>query len=271
MANDANELDLLDILAARKYDALVIPKSEQVVFTIQSKIVGTLENYAVISGLPKASKSTYVAAAIASSLLPDFLDCFGMKINLPKERKRIAYFDTEMSQYDFYRQMEKIRTFADKNKLPPNIDAFNFREDSPNRIKNLITAYLQANSDCSCIVIDGLLDLCMNYNDEVESRKVVLWLKRITRIFNIFVIGILHKGKGTGETLGHLGSNTDRWAQSTLEVIKIKETKQFTLQPKYLRSDSDFETIALMNFDGRWQQVPYQEPEIQTFKKQKKS
>jgi hypothetical protein len=263
--------NLIEILEARKYDALVVPKSEQVIFTIQSKIVGTLENYCVVSGLPKASKSTYIAAAIASALVPDYQDVFGIKIQLPQDRKRIAYFDTETSQYDFYRQMEKIRSFSLRDKLPPYFDAYNTREDSPNKIRALITAYLQENWDCSVIVIDGLLDLCLNYNDEVETRKLTNWFKKLTKIHNVLMIGVLHKGKGTGETLGHLGSNADRWAQSTLEVTKVKETKQFVLTPKYLRSSEDFDPVAIMNFDNRWQQVPYQAPEVETYKKSKKS
>jgi hypothetical protein len=84
------------------------------------------------------------------------------------------------------------------------------------------------------------------------------------------MIGVLHLGKGHGETLGHLGSNTDRWAQSTLIVEKNKDTRQFCLKPKYLRSSEDFETIAITNFEGRWQQIPYMEPEITPIKKSKK-
>jgi hypothetical protein len=70
-------------------------------------------------------------------------------------------------------------------------------------------------------------------------------------------MGVLHLGKGQGETLGHLGSNTDRWSQSTMIVEKNKDAGQFVLKSKYLRSDGDFEPVAIMNFDGRWSQVPY--------------
>jgi hypothetical protein len=48
----ANEQNYKTLLAARKYDATNIPKAEQVVLTIQSKVIGTLENYCVYSGLP---------------------------------------------------------------------------------------------------------------------------------------------------------------------------------------------------------------------------
>jgi hypothetical protein len=105
--------------------------------------------------------------------------------------------------------------------------------------------------------VDGLLDLCLDYNDPKETRLVTNWLKRITKQYDILLMGVLHLGKGQGETLGHLGSNTDRWSQSTMIVEKNKDAGQFVLKSKYLRSDGDFEPVAIMNFDGRWSQVPY--------------
>lgn len=258
------------LLKLRKYNPLHLPKSQEVIFIIQNKVIGALSNYIVLSGLPKASKSTYAAAIMASAIVPSYQNIFGMKLALPDNRHRIAYFDTESSPYDFYRQIEKIKSFGLVNNLPENFDAFNFREDQPNVILNLVETYLQENHDCACICIDGLLDLCLNYNDETETRLLTNWFKRVTKQYNILLIGVLHLSKGMGETLGHLGSNTDRYAQSTLLVEKNKSTGQFVLKPKYLRSSDDFEPIALMNFDGRWQQLPYTEPPIENFKKAKK-
>jgi hypothetical protein len=260
-----------DLLKDRRYDPLTLPKSEEVVFLVQGKVIGTLSNYVVLSGLPKASKSTYASAILASAIVPDFQDIYGLKLALPVGRKKIAYFDTESSPYDFYRSIERIKSFAMVNNLPQRFDAYNFREDGPGEIKAMIETYLQLNPDCAAICIDGLLDLCLNINDEVESKLLTGWFKRITKQYNILMLGVLHLSKGTGETLGHLGSSTDRYAQSTLLIEKNKQTNQFILKPKYLRSSDDFEPIALMNFNGKWQQVPYTEPVQETIKKNKKS
>lgn len=265
-----SDQELTEILKVRKYNPLLKPKAEQVVLTIAGKVVGCLENYCVISGLPKASKSTYAAAMISSALVPPFQSIFGIKMQTPKDRNRIAYFDTESSQYDFYRQMERIKNFADKNSIPDFLDAYSFREDMPKRIRAMIELYLSNNPDCSVIIVDGLLDLCLNYNDETETRLLTNWFKRITKQYNILMIGVLHLGKGHGETLGHLGSNTDRWAQSTMIVERNRETKQFILKPKYLRSSDDFEPIAIMNFDGQWNQVPIIETDTITIPKKVK-
>jgi hypothetical protein len=268
MANDKK--DFSELLLSRKYDAANRPDAQVPIFTVQGKVVGCLQSYIVFSGLPKASKSTFVGAAAASALVPTFQSVWGMKLQLPFDRSRIGYFDTEMSNFDFYRQIDKIIAIADKRSLPQNFDAYSFREDMPGKIRVMIEQYLINNPDCSCIVVDGLLDLCLDYNDPKETRLVTNWLKRITKQYDILLLGVLHLGKGQGETLGHLGSNTDRWSQSTMIVEKNRDNNQFVLKPKYLRSDSDFEPIAITNYDGRWSQVPYIEPLIiQTTKKNK--
>jgi hypothetical protein len=252
--------DLSQLLLSRKYDADNRPDAQVPIFTVQGKVVGCLQSYIVFSGLPKASKSTFVGGAAASALVPLFSSVWGMKLALPFDRPRIGYFDTEMSSFDFYRQIDKIVMLAEKKRLPDTFDAYSMREDMPGKIRMMIEQYLIDNKDCSCIIIDGLLDLCLDYNDPKETRLVTNWLKRITKQYDILLLGVLHLGKGQGETLGHLGSNTDRWSQSTMIVEKNREHNQFVSKPKYLRSDSDFEPVAIINYDGRWSQVPYIEP-----------
>ena len=260
MEKTNEKTDYLSLLEARRYDPKKIPEKEEIIFTIQDKIIGTLQNYVVISGQAKAGKSTYISAIIASAFLPEFQDNFGIKLKTPKNRPKIGYIDTESSNYDFCGQMVRIRNFALKNSHPGNLDAYSLRGDSPKKIKLLIIEYLKANPQTSILVVDGFLDLCLDYNSETETRQLTNWFKKITADYNILLIGVLHLSKGSGETLGHLGSNTDRWAQSTLLVEKNKELRQFILKSKFLRSADDFDPICLMNFNGKLQQMPYTEP-----------
>jgi len=267
MTNEQKE-DFLKQLESRRYNPNYIPQPDHRILTIGNKLVGSLQNYVVISGLPKAGKSTFVSAAVSSAIQPS--DVFDIKINLPDERKRICYIDTESSDYDFFRQMERIKNFSLRTNLPNNFDAYSVREDTPNTIRKYIDNYIELHKDCSLIIIDGLLDLILNFNDELESRKLVNWIKKITKVYNILIIAVLHLGKKDGMTLGHLGSMTDRYAVSTIEIIKDKEQQTFLMQSKFMRSDIDFEPICLKNFNGTFQQIPY-EPTIQhNFKQNKK-
>lgn len=267
---DNQTLKIDEKLQLRKYNPDHIPSQDQIIFSIQEKCIGTIQNFVVFSGLPKAGKSTFLAACIASAFQSN--DVFGMKIHFPVNRRRIAYFDTESSDYDFYRQIQKIKNFSGLNSLPDWADCYTVREDSPQEIRQMILAYLESHPDCPIIIIDGLLDLIFDYNSEVESRKLVNWFKKLTKQYNCLFIGVLHQGKGMNtQTLGHLGSNTDRWAQSTLEIIKDKDKKTYTLQPRFLRSSDDFSPVVLMNMEGNWHQITYEgeKQKEQTTKKAK--
>jgi hypothetical protein len=254
-------ITLPEKLELRKYNPDFIPPKDQVVFSIAELPIGVIQNFIILSGVAKAGKSTFLAAAISSAFMPG--DMFGMKFKFPEGRRKIAYFDTEQSEYDFFRQVNKIKNFAGINGLPEWAHLYSVREDNPDEIRALIETYLENNPECPVIIIDGILDLIFDYNNEVESRKLVNWFKKLTKIYNCLFIGVLHQGKGLGnQTLGHLGSNCDRWASSTLEVIKDKEKKTFTLQPRFLRSSEDFEPVVLMNYDNQWRQVhAIKEPE----------
>lgn len=240
---------MTDIFKARRFKAGKEPK-QNVVLTIREAVVGTLQSFVVFSGLPKASKSTYIAGAVASAYVP--FDVFKIKINLPDDRKQILYVDTESSEYDFYRQIAKIKDQMLRNSLPNDLIPIACREDDPEMLLQLIEWYVQHYPACSMVVIDGLLDLVYNYNDERESRKIMNWLKRLTKVYNLCIVCVLHLSKGTGNTLGHLGSLADRYAQSTVEIVKDLNTKQFVLKPKFLRSAADFEPVAINFINGKW-------------------
>ena len=255
MENTDNKLTITELLAKRQYNPNYIPNKEDIVFTIgnPSRAVGSLENFLTLSGLPKAGKSSFVAAIVASAFVT--YDIFTMKIHLPKDRRKICYFDTESSDYDFYRQINKIKGFAELTSLPEWFNAYQVREDGSGIIRKMIETYLSENPECSVIIIDGLLDLLVNYNDERESSLLTKWLKKITKVYNVLLITVLHQSKSNLSTTGHIGSASDRFAQSTLDIVKDKERNTYVLTSRFMRSDMDFDPITLMNFNGVFQQV----------------
>ena len=201
----------------------------------------------------KAGKSTFICAMISSAF--NSYDIFSMKLECPTGRRKICLVDTESSDYDFYRTINKIKGFAELNELPPYFDAYQVREDSSGAIKRMIERYLELNEDCAILIVDGLLDLLVNYNDEKESSLLTKWLKKITKQHNILLISVLHQSKSNLATTGHIGSASDRFAQSTLDITKDKDKNTYVLSSRFMRSDSDFEPITLMNFQGVFQQV----------------
>jgi hypothetical protein len=248
-----SEINISELLKIRQIKPDFVPPDDNIVFTIEGKNIGSIQNYITIAGMPKSGKSSFLAAIISTIYFPG--DLWGMKLQLPENRKKVAYFDTESADVEFYNQAQKIKKFAGIQGFQDRLLMYQVREDSPGIIRQMIQHVAENNSEISVVIIDGLLDLCINYNDERETRLLTNWIKKITKQHNILIICVIHLGKKDGETLGHLGSNSDRWAQSTLTITKDKVNKTFILESKFLRSAEDINPIIVQNIGGYWQSV----------------
>jgi hypothetical protein len=243
------KIELQQIPEIRKYKKNYQPPPLVVSFLIDGEIVGANETFIVFSGLPKNGKTLFLDAAIASYFLKN--PFFKMQLQLPKNKPKIALFDTENGEYNFYKNIANIKGFANGSFNENLFDAFRFRGDTPQNMLIYIEHYLIANPDCGCIVIDGLIDLVFNYNDPVECTVLGHFLKRITNDYKVFILGVLHTNKSGFETLGHLGAVCNRACNATLKVVKNKELGTFELSPVLLRdAKKDFETISIKYFEN---------------------
>jgi hypothetical protein len=245
--------ELHEKLKERKYINGYKPQEEKILFTIDGKNIGTTQSFVTFQGLPKAGKSTFITSVVASAFTT--WDIFSCKLVFPANRKRLCYVDTESSDYDYYRVLERIRQQIITDFLPHNFDSFLFREDSPNDIKLMVEAYLEENRDCSIIVLDGVLDLIQDYNNVEQSFFLIQWLKKITKKFDLLVLLVLHLGKKDQNSLGHIGSYLDRKSQSVLRIEKNKENNTLNLSPQFLRSSEDFNPVSIMYQSGSWYQI----------------
>jgi len=245
--------DLHDKLLSRKFKKDYQPDEEQVIMTINSATIGCLQSFVCFQGMPKAGKSLFITSAIASAFTT--WEIFGMKLTFPPNRKRICYIDTESSDFDYYRVLDRIRTQIIADHLPHNFDSFLFREDSPSEIQQMIEIYLKENPDCSILVLDGILDLISDFNSVEQSFYLIQWLKKITKVHNLLILCVLHLGKKDQNSIGHIGSYLDRKAQSVLKIEKNKETKTIDLSSIFLRSSDEINPISIAYTGSGWSQV----------------
>lgn len=245
-----NIIDVRAILQQRQYNPEYTPPAEDIIWSIYGNNIGSRGNFSVLAGLPKAGKSMYLSAIMASAFTT--FEVYNMKLRFTGN---IGYFDTESSTNDFYTNVNRIRQFAGYLELPNYFQAYNTRIDPFEHQRALIECYIKEYAP-AVLVIDGLLDLVRNYNDEAESRALMDWLKLVTAKHNMLIIGCIHLGKKDNHTLGHFGSMVDRYAQSVIEIVRDYENDLFLLKPKMLRSAPMFETISVQRIGSGFQQVP---------------
>ena len=54
------------LLESRKYNPEYLPSKDQILWTIENKTIATTQNFQILTGLPKAGKSTFLSALISS-------------------------------------------------------------------------------------------------------------------------------------------------------------------------------------------------------------
>jgi len=209
--------------------------------TIGGKTIATEGNFITISGLPKSRKTTFAFLMAAAAITGQNL--FDIQVNTSQE-ENILLIDTEQSIFDFSKQIGLLKHFIGTKKLPKNFNAYLFRKYDVKEILQSLYTLMQEQKP-KIVILDNLTELAMNVNDPIETKTLIQFLKRITAEFNCVVVCLLHLGKGGINTLGHLGSFSDRGAQSTLKVTKDKDTDISTLEPIFLRSDANFNPISI--------------------------
>lgn len=207
--------------------------------------VMTLGNFSVVYGKAKAGKGQ-----LLSMILPSIIDSkntynkFNSNYINPK-KETVIYFDTEQSDYDaqevykkVYNRIEKKEKFA-YSKLQEYDHNQRFEI-----IKDVIEHY---DNEIKLIVIDGIIDICGEYNNEEMAMKLMHFLKKTTKIYDMHIIAVVHEnaGKDNDQASGWLGRYLGQKCESLIQVAG-SPTDKFI---KTVRSKMQRGTMPFNDFD----------------------
>jgi len=232
-----------------KFDFNQSPPVNDIVLKINDKNIGSFGGLVVLTGKPKARKSTFLHFILASAIKN--INVFGIETFLPDHKNHVVLIDTEQNNYELYNSMHRMCKIAglqinELQKYP--FDLYSTRQLEIDLTTKLIDEILQNNPNVGIICIDGLIDLITDINDVKESKAVIQKIKFWIDKYKVLIIGILHQNKSTNFSLGHLGSFASRFAQAEMQVIKNDDDTS-TLEPVYLRSDANFNPVTI-SFDS---------------------
>jgi len=237
----ANKAGALDWLNGRLADHSKPIEAPPVIIDIQGKTILTKGNYCTISGKPKAGKSAYIAGIIAGAITGKNMLGINTRIDAGKN---IVHLDTEQGEYEYYQHINQVKKIAGINTIPGNLLSYRLRGIKAEQIRQALT-YIAEDKKTGLIIIDGLLDTIIDFNDLHECRMITDILRDTTERNKIGIVCIIHQSKSTNYTIGHLGSFADRFSQSVIEVVKGEKEPVSTMQPVLLRSAQGFEPINI--------------------------
>lgn len=218
--------------------------TQTVCISIQQKTILTLGSLLVLTGKPKARKTTFLHAFLASAMLNDSI--WTIRVSLPDDRPEVCLIDTEQSIFDLINSLKRIEPIIGKNISEiKNFSVYSARSFDVLQITQLIESICEKNPKIGLIALDGLIDLVNDINDVRESKSAITFIKKVCDKFNVAIIGIIHQNKGTNYSLGHLGAFASRFAQSELSIEKNDDDNTSTMKSTYLRSADDISPIQI--------------------------
>jgi len=218
------------------------PPAQKAIITLQGNRILTIGNLLSIVSQPGVGKTSSFASLIASHLNPD-CDSLGFKVELPVNRNKILYIDTEQTRTDTWEMWEQTYTRAGIKK--PTIDKklifVNFKAISVGERKKAVEEILNKNSDIGLVMFDGAGDFVRDINSIIEATDFIDWINTFNP--NISLATSLHTNPKTDKPRGHIGSELYRRSGAQLLIKKLDDnaTREITTNFEHgkVRKDND--------------------------------
>lgn len=216
-----------DLLTPRQFNPDHPPERPRPVYQIGDSVISSVGNLFNVQALPKAGKSSFLAALIAAPIVGNRIgpDTFGFTAENP-EGKALIHIDTEQSAFDHDQLVRRALLRAKTGDVPPWLMSYCLTDLSiADRKKALLDAIELANETHGgifAILIDGIADLCADPNDPAEAFALVGWIHTLAMANQCAIGTVLHENPGSdsGKTRGHLGSQLERKAETNLRLAK---------------------------------------------------
>lgn len=144
---------------------------------------------------------------------------------------KVLYFDTEQHQRNTRKAVRRVYTMLgiEPPNVCPNFVAYSLRtKDTAERLPYIMEEVKKEKPDT--VFIDGIVDLCSDFNNIQESQAVISSLMQLSAENDCAVCCVLHtnKGKEDNNMRGHLGTELEHKASDVLSVERKNGTFHVT-------------------------------------------
>lgn len=153
-------------------------KAEEIISAGDVPLV-TQGNILCITGGEGTGKSNYVAALVAGSIIKEkqSIDTLGVNVKKNSDNKAVLLYDTEQSEVQLFKNVSNLLKREKLKEKPNELRAFSFtgmsRKERLQAIVQSMDKYHYEYEGIRLVVIDGIADLVLSANDEVESIRIV--------------------------------------------------------------------------------------------------
>lgn len=168
-----------------------------------------------IKGREKMGKSAAGVILVGAALSGEFLG-----VEAQHEQTKVLWIDTEQSEATLRARVQQTLRMAGAN--DESLRVLSLRGFEPSeRLKITLDAVADWLPDF--VFLDGVVDLCEDFNDNTKSMRVVERLLKATKDYNCAIAGVVHVNKKDNEARGHLGTVLQQKSAEVYEVVKSDE------------------------------------------------
>lgn len=195
---------------------------------------------------PKKSKKTFLKTALVASYIGgNATRHFPSIISRRTGEKHILDIDTE--QGEFYAQAAAKRVERMVGHRYKNYHPFTTKGKTGEYRVNLIDALVRDYKDVGLLVIDGIADLCPNFNNVDKSYEAINKLMEWSKM-GIHIIGVIHKTYEKEKARGHLGTLFQEKIETSI-FLKNTDKDKFNAPIEVRNEDSRGAPFKTFYFD----------------------
>lgn len=214
------------------------------ILRVHGSPIGTLGNFSASIGKAKSKKTFNVSAIVAAALKNGTVLQYDAE--LPENKRKILYVDTEQSPYHCQKVMRRIVRMAELplDEEPKNLQFLTLRRHTPEVRIAIVEKAIYETDGLGLVIIDGIRDMVYDINSPSESTKIISKLMQWTDELQIHIHTILHQNKADENARGHIGTELNNKAETVLEIAKDKfDNNISTVQAVHIRA-MDFQPFA---------------------------
>lgn len=227
----ASAREIVDPVGRREFDYDNPPATPESILMLGGYTICTPGNISNIHGPPKAAKSAAVGAVLSACLLEPGLDAdtLGFTAGNPGGRA-VIHVDTEQSAHDHDGLVRRAHSRAKRSTRAAWLHSYYLTGMEPTGCWDYLVRVVRKaavdHDGVRLIVVDGIADFCSDPNDAKECFKLVQKLHRLALDYQCAILTVLHENPGSaaGKTRGHLGSQLDQKAETSLRLFKDEKT-----------------------------------------------
>jgi len=192
-------------------------------------------NFSVIGGKQKSRKTFFVSMLIAAFLKKQWGCLYGN----PPTNPCVLLFDTEQGKAHVYKVVWRIYRMMGWTKDEKNLRVYYLREKTVDERKKIISAQMEKYHP-NMVFIDGIVDLCNDFNSIEDATETVQFLMKLSASHNTHISVVLHENKADGNLRGHLGSIAIQKAETAIKLTKDGDVTKVSAEATRNMGFNDF-------------------------------